>query len=359
VFLVLALVLLALATLSALDNRGLERRSRVVDRLAGAEKARLGEVLHLHVVLGDSIWPGWSGEELPVVLYNERYAFLIGLADPPAGWIKVPGRKVRGGAWERVPADTLAGAPYYRQLLPTPRVTPEAFTVRVGDHWAASLPTYEWLCIDFAEQVRRRLPAPLAAVFPYEAFHAHQGREAPERLAAAERATAAEAEYPDDPAFAESWRREIESLARGARAVTRDECLALARQFLAARAARRATRRLAPALIDYERQREWLEGLAKYAEVEAWRRAAQTPGYHALGELARDPDFHAYAGFDRKWQQEIVQLRWSRDDERFYGTGMAQAVMLDRLLPGWKSRALADSIFLEDLLAESVRPARR
>jgi hypothetical protein len=41
-------------------------------------------------------------------------------------------------------------------------------------------------------------------------------------------------------------------------------------------------------------------------------------------------------------------------DGRFYYSGMAQAVLLDRLMPGWKARAMQDSVFLEALLAEAV-----
>jgi hypothetical protein len=35
-------------------------------------------------------------------------------------------------------------------------------------------------------------------------------------------------------------------------------------------------------------------------------------------------------------------------------TGMAEAFLLDRLLPGWKEKALQDNIFLEDLLRQAV-----
>ena len=41
-------------------------------------------------------------------------------------------------------------------------------------------------------------------------------------------------------------------------------------------------------------------------------------------------------------------------ETRFYLTGMAQATLLDRLLPGWKELALAEGVFLEDLLREAV-----
>ena len=42
-------------------------------------------------------------------------------------------------------------------------------------------------------------------------------------------------------------------------------------------------------------------------------------------------------------------------DMRFYYSGWAQAVLLDRLSPGWKARALQPGVYLEDLLAEAVR----
>jgi hypothetical protein len=42
-------------------------------------------------------------------------------------------------------------------------------------------------------------------------------------------------------------------------------------------------------------------------------------------------------------------------EARFYYTGMAQAMLLDRLLPGWKTRALSRDIWLETLLAEAVQ----
>ena len=42
-------------------------------------------------------------------------------------------------------------------------------------------------------------------------------------------------------------------------------------------------------------------------------------------------------------------------ENRFYLTGMAQATLLDRLLPVWKEQALAEGVFLEDLLKQAVR----
>ncbi len=190
----------------ALSNRRLPTRSQVVDRLSDLEKARLAEAAHLRQTLGDQVWPGWGEADIPFIVYNEDYAFLVGLPDPPDGWVKVPQNEARGGAWEPVQGDTFFGETYYRQALSDPGVTPEAFTVLVGDRWVATMQTKEYALVYFVSGMREQLPPPLQALFPYrlmfdqlfgetenylggllhEAFHAFQGATDPQRLAGAE-----------------------------------------------------------------------------------------------------------------------------------------------------------------------------
>ena len=59
--------------------------------------------------------------------------------------------------------------------------------------------------------------------------------------------------------------------------------------------------------------------------------------------------------FRRRLSQEVGQIAWAKHDTRFYYSGMAQAMILDRLMPGWKSGAFAQDVWLEDLVAEGVR----
>jgi hypothetical protein len=155
----------------------------------------------------------------------------------------------------------------------------------------------------------------------------------------------------------EGWKQEIDLLARALKAAADDETAALAREFLDQRARRRRAVGLSAALVDYERQLEWEEGLAKYVELAIWREAYRTHDYEPLPAMADDPDFKAYGSFERRWSQEIGQMvrQAGREGEtRFYYTGMAQAVLLDRLLPGWKGRALSQDTWLETLLAQAV-----
>ena len=188
------LCLLAVAV-SGLSNLNLPQQSKVLDHLSVLEKARLSEVIHLRHDLGDTTWPGWSQADIPLIVYNEQYAFLIGLPNPSAGWSKVPSLEARGGPWEVVPDDTFEGQSYYRTPITDPQKTPEGFTVRVGDHWVATFQTREYSQVDFYRGFRRDLPPIISNLVPvrlvwtllmgktdayiaaleHESFHAYQG----------------------------------------------------------------------------------------------------------------------------------------------------------------------------------------
>jgi hypothetical protein len=236
--------------------------------------------------------------------------------------------------------------------------------------------TREWLRIGLVRQFHKDLPPVIRSIVPYrlalrlflgesdgyislvlhESFHAYQATVAPARLAAAERATALERDYErHDGAMRGAWREELGLLSKGAAPGSREEAVALAERFLAHRSGRRAAAGLGGNLVDYERQREWLEGLAKYVELESWRAASTTPGYRPLPAMANDADFRDYSGFPARRSRELTQMTWLTSvDVRFYYAGMAQAILLDRLMPGWKDRAFSDDVWLEELLAEAA-----
>lgn len=370
---------LLLAGISALANQGLPRQSPVLDRLSDLDKIRAAEIVHLRRSLGAEVLPGWDQAEIPMLFYNEEYAFLVGLQDPPDGWQTVPGGRRVGGPWEQVPDDTVLGEPYYRQRLEE-GVSPQNFTVQVGSHYTANLMLLDWFRISIGDQFREDLPAPLKPIFPYriavnlfmpgsdrwatavhhEAVHAYQGLRAAGRLEAAELAgREREDSYPfDDPAFQEAWQVELNLLNEALRAGTEAEMRELAGRFVAHRSARRDQFGLPADLIEYERCREWAEGIAKYGEFRIYALAATAPRYEPLPETVGDPEFHRYESYTRHWNSEVEQIRRMADDVgdgRFYYSGMAQAVLLDRLAPGWKERLFDDGVWLEDLLAQAVQ----
>ncbi len=379
----LLLALAGLITLCLLSLAGLAWRNRglpaavTADVLSAEDRALVTEFQQLRAALGDAAWPGWGQADLPLILYNDSHAFLVGLPDPPDGWVKVPDGPRRGGPWERVNDAAPGASDYYRQALSPDGATPEAFTVLVGDRWVASMASRQTLEVGLMNQFRSSLPGPLAVVFPYrlvvaqfvrggagylslvahESFHAFVGQRAPERLADAERATAGEASYPwENQALQADWQAELDLLAEALATPDAAATRRLATAFLARRDARRQAAQLSSSAIELELQREWSEGLARYLELEIWRLAAAEERQLAPGV---DPDLVQYQTFSRRWSQEIDQLRRMAGDPgdgRFYYTGMAQAVLLDRLLPDWKNQALDEGVFLEDLLRLAAGP---
>jgi hypothetical protein len=370
----IAFCLLA-AAISALSNLGLPQHSTIVDRLSALEKARLSEVQHLRSSLGDAIWPGWAQANIPLIVYNERYSFLVGYPEPPAGWMEVPSLEARGGEWEELPGDTFEGSPYYRTALTDPKKTPEGFTVLVGERYVATFQTREYGEMEFYRGFRAEMPPLISGVVPvrlfwtllmgktdsyiaaleHESFHAYQGSLAADGLAAAESLHSVEVTYPFD-VMESPWREEMDVLAQAAQAGTEAEASELARRFLQMRAGRR--RELSAEQVELERLREWEEGLAKYAELEISRRAEMQEGYQPVEGLAEDPEFKDYQGQQQFWLQQLKEAKNTQGRSggtRFYYSGNALAVMLDRLLPDWKPRALPGGEYLDELLEEAVR----
>ena len=292
-----------------------------------------------------------------MLLWNQDTSFLVGFGDVPDGW-------------EAVQDDTFEGRSYSRQSTDQH----QNFAVPIGERWVASMATKGETDQFVQGMIRGMLPAPFEQIFPYkvliqpsevqmsgllhESFHVYQMEMAEERLKDAESA------YPDGEAYwitdaemHDAWREEIDLLEQALLPGSDSEAKALVRQFLAQRNERRQQHGLSSPLVAFEQRLEWLEGLAKYVELESWRLAAETAGYDSLQAVDEDSDFKGYATFEGRWSQEIGQMKRQatlEGDTRFYYTGMVQATLLDRLLPGWKDRALDDGIWLEDLLNQAI-----
>jgi len=365
----LLLVVLLFAGI-ALYNQTLPTSSPEVTELSPDEQARLSEVTHLRQSLGNRVWPGWGEMEIPLLVYNEEYAFLVGIDQPGTGWLRVPySDRVEGEAWEKVP-----GGDYYRQELPVTGTTPQAFIVKIGDRFAASMTTKAWTRIRLVQMIRGELPGFLSPFVPYgvflipfnsdwhisailhESFHVLQARQAYERLVEAERSTAMESSYPWENAdLREQWLKERELLAEAMETGDPDRLRELAGAWLEIRETRR--QQVSPELVDYERQREWLEGLAKYAEIQIWLEASRSNTYSPVPAMDRVQDFDRYREAVSHRQQEISQLKRDLqfDDTIFYYSGWAQAELLDRLDTDWKSGALKPGVFLDEMIREQLK----
>ena len=327
--------------------------------LADVDKARLAETRRLQQTAGEAVWPGFGQQAVPVLLWHGSAPFSSTLAEPP-------------GAWQ-LSGDTFDGEPYYWREPDNE----QNFAVEVDGRWVASMAT-KWEADAFLrEQFEANLPAPLGQLIPYrllimpsevqmtgllhEMFHVYQAERAPARLAAAEAAHALEGLYWQmEPAMREAWLAET-AILRDALTVTSDaESKRLAQEFLELRQERRRIHSLPDTLVAFERHLEWEEGLAKYIELAAWREAAAESAPAPLAELSElDNAFRGYQTFEDQWSRELDTMQRQGEQEsivRFYYSGMALAMLLDRHRPGWQDDVWADDVWLETLLQTAVAP---
>jgi hypothetical protein len=331
------LVLLAMnacnaSTLAAQARNEAQAQQPALDSplLSAADKSEVAEALRLQSSLGDQVWPGFGHSRIPMILYNDKYEFLTGAANPPAPWTPVEG-------------DSFQSRPYYRRVAGKP----QAFAVRIGTTWAGSMSTLERMNVKVPLKIT---PDYHIVMILHEMFHAYQAVQSPVRFARARAVYSSEDRYHKlDAAFAAAWNTEGSLLAAGLKANDDPQARLGVRRFLQARDTRRAQASLSQELTAYERELEWLEGLAKYVEIRFYELAASH---------GSDPSFAGYKPGLPYWRLDLMRLEKAMGqqagDLRFYLSGMAQARLLDRLNIGWQVRAMRDEVYLEDLLRVAV-----
>ena len=296
---------------------------------------RLGEALVLSRATAGKIWPGWGLEKTPIVVYEAgRVAYLVNHPAPPPDFTRLEGKL------------PLLGTVYAKS----------GRDPRFNANTSIELGGVSTACIGFStapfetESPSLRF---IALVF-HEAFHAYQAKVGKPGKGAVE---ATFMRYPDlnaeNLALAQLEQMILFQLTRFDDVPDPERI----KGFLAVRQARLQS--LGAEFLRADRGIEYQEGIPTYLEVrlleEARKSSAATPG---LG--AEDP----YAlGFgvapELKAGDYLLRLlRFSSDAgtarSRAYSTGMALALLLDRLGVDWKGEALTSDKYLDEILSEAV-----
>lgn len=313
--------------------------------LSTEDKVQLIETLRLKKLFGSLIWPSFGEANIPLIQYNERYAFLTGHPGPPLPWTAVE-------------SDSFQGNMYYRRNV----AESQAFAVPVGNLWAGSLDTLLHMNRSMREQLQEKIPpekltpvmlkmmevtpAQHVVALLHEAFHAYQATKEQDRFLQAQKMYAFEKLYPfEDEAFKSAWNEEGLSLASAIKEQNASARLESIERFLEVRVKRRSASSLSDELIALERRLEWLEGLAKYVEIRFAEKGASLQGE------AESKDYRIVRNrLQTDFSYRIRKLGDQDGDLRFYLSGAAQAMILDKVSPGWKHNITGKShIGLEDL----------
>jgi hypothetical protein len=349
---IFGIILLALIVIFLENFREAYRRDQKYDysQLKPQDKKHLREAFILKQSLGDQIWPDFSTIKIPVILFNDKYAFLVNDDNPPK-------------QWNTVKNDQFENAGYYRLEIHYSK----NFAIHINHKWAGSLAVSDRLNREYYLSVRRDLPPLISQLFPFQyasvssdhyivlllqqVFHAYQATVSYSKFHIAQENYNGKNEYPyRDKQFIDEWNREGYYLWKALHYTVRDSIYYYTQKFLNSRKQRREQAKMKPYLVSFEKNMEWLEGLAKYTEINFYELSAHHKPKSSLVFFHDNPPY---------WNQDYTTLKKSLgkqyDDERFAISGMAQAEILDKISPGWKKEILQDSVYTEDILSKAIK----
>ncbi|HJQ68846.1 MAG TPA: hypothetical protein VKA70_07730 [Blastocatellia bacterium] len=127
-----------------------------------------------------------------------------------------------------------------------------------------------------------------------------------------------------------------------------------AREFIAVRRMRQGE--LEVRFVEFEKGLESNEGLAEYAGVKAVSAAIEAASQKRAAMPFKKIDKSGYLA-DRFERLRRITRVGRNSRLRFYDTGAAQALLLDRLMPGWKARVQATAVAVQDLVEEAAGDA--
>lgn len=310
-------------------------------QLQESDLSTVKEVNRLKQSYGSHIWPGFQDENIPVILFNDRYEFITLVDKMPAGWIRT-GQKMEDGTY------------CYRRKAEKP----VAFAVQTDSLWAGSMSTLQYLNRDILVNLRKEIPSPLNVLIPaqmiirssdyhvsaiiHEMFHAFQALHNPQQFNRCNASSHLTDQYPyRDNQINQLFTQEGLFLQKALNADNMEKKREWCGKFLTTREKRREM--LSAEMVDFERHFEWLEGLAKYAEIHSYRLALQ---HQEDMKLSYDENLPYW----KTEMDKLNQLGKVHGSTRFYLSGMAQARLLSQVSDQWKHQLMINERYTEDLL---------
>jgi len=329
----------------------------------------LKECRNISKQLGPVLFPGWPFEKTPILFYRPNVQeILINYPHMPKGFKEFKGSTPLGkeklyyrndttffnidgqntaldieGIRVLVVADRSSNL--RNELVDVALNRPKEYAQKYFDTWGF-------------------IPSAYDDIFTilHESFHVYQHAKAPKKFAN----EAAVTEYPVlDPVNNALYVLEGKALRDALLGKTAPERLERAKQFVAVRTHRQSL--LDSAWVEYENLNEYAEGLAKYIEFAfAKKGAGLTPG----PEMNYNAEFGGYGPALSKLLEEKINAmvdfvavnnnafknKFGTGPLRFklYSLGACEGLLLDELMPSWKSQIFQDKKYLGDLLKESV-----
>jgi hypothetical protein len=316
------------------------------------ELKRLDETYRVLDTVSEKVWPGWKDyRQVPFLLeYENGLRVLIGHPNPPKEFQLVNGFRVGDN---QVFADRT-------QLVAKELIPPlAAGGGPVGFGSTADGLSVEVVKMNFAPADQLDLgdgsPPPPSAeqqilTYIHELFHCFQNSHLNKRAYG-------NLQFNADSDYA--LYSEIEGLAlhRAYTEPDRDKAKLLIKEFLVARALKRAAS-MSEVQANQEASGEFAEGTATYAELRTLE-ALKSGGFTPVLTTQQDPYYSGFRNADpflRRYPDRLLKaaadVEWPAG--KSYTYGCFQALLSDRLFPGWQQSVVAGALFIDKDLGKRL-----
>ena len=333
IILTIAIILVALFVGLIINNRVFYLKYNNVDTkvdiLPEEDSDRIHKVFDYLDDEGNSIFLGFDGKDMSLLLYNEAYEFLFSDFQP------------YGGEWTYIGKDEYLNKFVYRRIAQNS----QAFAVKVGSTWVGSFATMDTYYKQMLNEIPIFYPPQLIsvdeqyykAIVIHEMVHAYQGKYKPNRVDDAEHIHNVCSTYYTDSRFNTLIELEAKYLDTALQSDDADTVRKNVQLFLQTRNQRRKDCQITDEEIHEEQELEWLEGLARYAEYKA----------------SRDSSSLIAKGLSETSNKVKV-----RNDDRYYALGMAEYMIILKLDKSYEQDIFKKDIVLEDVLSELCNNVR-
>jgi len=292
--------------------------------LSESEKEAVREVYEYLNENGESIFKGFDGRNIDLIVYNKKYEFLFS-------------SKKEENGWEFIEYDESVS----RNILRKEAENSEAFAVKVGDRWVGSFGTFatynkgiiDIIPILFPPQIFFVDKEYYRGLFIHEMAHAFQGIIDYKRVDTDEHLHDICAKYYGNSQFQELFKLEGHYLEAAINADSDKDIITNAKLFLETRQERRIKCGMSEEEISNEIEFEWLEGLGRYAE------------------------YYASQGSSKMIVKNLLTIEkkvTTDHDDRYYVAGMAQAMVLDKISDDWQKKVFQEGSTLEECIKSNI-----
>lgn len=305
-----------------------KQRDTKRDTLLQTDLERVHNVFNMLENSGNSIFEGFDGTQMSLIIYNEKYEFLFYEFEPDNGTDK---------EWEYIGKDERSNRNIFRRQAKNP----QAFAVKVADKWVGSFPAPDAYNVQLIEQIPICFPPQLlsldegdyCAAVIHEMAHAYQGHYNDKRVDEAEHVKHVCSSYYGNSRFNELIEKEASYLKAAINEQDDFKYRENVKNFLNIRQQRRDECGMTDEEIQAECEIEWLEGIARYAE---YCISEDLKGKNAAG------------------MTDILSKVRVKGDERYYALGMAQFMIIKKAGVTYEKRIFTENISLEKLIKEIV-----